>query len=370
MSVTLHSAYELSGLRVPNRMVMAPMTRCRALGNVPNELMAAYYRQRAGAGLIITEGVSPSPNGLGYARIPGAFSAEQTEGWRKVTTAVHEAGGRIFMQIMHTGRVSHPANLPQGARVLAPSVVALEETEMWVDAEMGTLPMPAPEAMTSEEVEATIGEFVAAASNAIDAGFDGVELHGANGYLIEQFIHPHTNRRDDEWGGSVEARLSFALEVTRRVADAVGAHRVGFRMSPWGVFNEMPHYDEIDETYLALARGLSDLGIAYVHLLDHSPLGAPEVPQSTKDAVRAAFDGTLIRCGGFDAASGEAEVESGRADLIAFGRPFLANPDLPARYATGAELNEPRPDLFYTHEAEGYTDYPALEGGAEGDGEA
>lgn len=356
----LFSSYDLDGTSLANRAVMAPMTRSRAIGNVPNELMATYYRQRAGAGLIVTEGTSPSPNGLGYARIPGVFDRAHVDGWRLVTDAVHEEGGRIFCQLMHTGRVSHPANLPDAARVLAPSAVALEETKMWVDEEGEAVDMPAPEAMTASDVEAAIDEFVTATRLSIEAGFDGVEIHGANGYLIDQFLSPHVNRRNDEWGGSWEARNRFALEVASRCVAAVGGDKVGIRLSPYGVFNEIPHHDEIDEAYVALAEELGRLGVAYIHIVDHSSMGTPPVPAEVKDRMRAAFGRTFILSGGYDLERANADLDAGRADLIAFGRPFLANPDLLDRFEQGAELNEPRMDLFYTPGAEGYTDYPAL----------
>jgi len=359
---TLFDGFQLGPISLANRAVMSPMTRCRAIGSVPNELMATYYGQRAGAGLIVTEGVAPSPNGLGYARIPGLFSDDQVEGWRLVTDSVHAAGGKIFAQLMHTGRVSHPANLPQGARVVAPSAVPLEETQMWIDEKMGMDPMPTAHALGADEVEETIGEFVKASENAIVAGFDGVELHGANGYLIEQFIHPHTNRRDDEWGGSVEARCRFAVEVARRVADAIGGERVGIRLSPYGTFNEMPLNDDIDASYRHLASSFGGLGLAYIHIVDHSSQGAPEVPDALKAAIRDEFGGAIILSGGYDHDRAAADLDAGKGHLVAFGVPFLANPDLLARFRTRAELNTPRTDLFYTPGADGYTDYPTLDG--------
>jgi len=367
MSDILFSSYDLAGTELPNRVVMAPMTRSRSIGNEPNELVATYYGQRAGAGLIITEGTSPSPNGLGYPRIPGIHSEAQTAAWREVTRAVHEEGGRIFLQLMHTGRVTHPDNLPEGGEVLAPSAVGLDETKMWVDERGEAVDIPEPTAMSEAQVEEAIEEYVTAARNATEAGFDGVELHGANGYLIEQFIHPHTNRRTDGWGGAVDARLRFAVEVARRVVAAVGAERVGFRISPYGVFNEMPLYDEIEEAYGKLATALGEIGIAYLHILDHSDQGAPEVPTALKRSLRDAFAGTVILCGGYDADRAEADLADDLADLIAFGRPFIANPDLVERMRTGAELAEGRTELFYSPGAEGYTDYPALETAPTGD---
>ncbi|MDT8368963.1 MAG: alkene reductase [Longimicrobiales bacterium] len=357
----LFAPFLLGPLALPNRAVMAPMTRCRADGTVPNALMAEYYAQRASAGLIVTEGVTPDPDGRGYARMPGIWSDAHLDGWRLVTSAVHESGGRIFVQLMHAGRVGHPANLPEGGRLLAPSAVPLAETKMWVDEAGGEEPIPTAEAMDAAEVEAAIDAFVRGAHNAIAAGFDGVELHGANGYLIEQFLNPHTNRRDDAWGGSVEARARFALEVAERVVDAIGGDRVGMRLSPWGVFNEMPHHDEIDDTCALLARRLGEIGLVYLHILDHSPLGAPEVPASTKEGMREAFPGAIILAGGYDHARAIEALEAGRGDLIAFGRPFLANPDLLERYRRRAALNEPRPESFHTPGATGYIDYPTLE---------
>lgn len=349
----------LGDIELKNRFVMAPLTRSRATGNVPNDLMARYYGERAGAGLIVTEGTSPSPNGLGYPRIPGIFDEDQVDGWQKVTDAVHAEGGRIFIQLMHTGRVTHRGNLPEGAEAVAPSAVALEDTKMWVDGE-GELSIPAPKAMTADEVLEAIEEYVDAARNAIAAGFDGVELHGANGYLIEQFIHPGTNRRDDDWGGSVANRIRFPLEVAKAVADAIGNERLGIRISPYGVFNEMPNYDEIDETYEALVKGLNEIGLAYIHVVDHSPMGAPDVPRALQDRMRELFDGAYILSGGYDFDEANTDLEAERGDLVAFGRPFLANPDLVERFRRGADLNESRPATFYTPGEEGYTDYPTL----------
>jgi N-ethylmaleimide reductase len=372
----LFDSYMLGDLSLPNRAVMAPMTRSRAVGSIPNGLMAEYYAQRASAGLIVSEGISPSPNGLGYPRIPGLWSDEQVAGWKVVTDAVHEAGGRIFAQLMHTGRVAHPANLPDGGRVIAPAAVPLEDTRMWVDEAGEALPIPVADRMEPQEVEVAISEYVHASVNAIEAGFDGVELHGANGYLIEQFIHPLTNRRMDSWGGSIATRCRFAIQTAEKVAEAIGGGRLGMRLSPYGVFNEMPHYDDIDVTYTHLARQLGAAGLTYLHIVDHSSQGAPEVPDEIKSAMREVFGGSFILSGGYDHERAvedltpvviEAEEEGGddtvlpsSADLVAFGRPYLANPDLLERFRRGAALNEPRTGLFYTPGSEGYTDYPTL----------
>lgn len=353
--VSLFSPAPLGLLTIANRLVMAPMTRSRAPGNLPNELMAVYYGQRAAAGLIVTEGTSPSPNGLGYVHIPGLFSPAQIEGWKKVTSAVHAKGGHIFAQLMHTGRVGHPANLPPGAEVIAPSAVAAPG-EMFTP--KGKLPHPVPRAMTETDIAKTREEFVQAAKNAVAAGFDGVELHGANGYLLEQFISPVTNQRTDAYGGSVGKRARFVLEVTRSVADAIGGAKVGVRLSPYGVNAGMTAYPEIDATYLELARELAGTGAQYIHLVDHSAMGAPPVPATLRAALREAWPRTLIVCGGFDRAKAEAALDAGQADLIAFGRPFLANPDLVARLARGLPLNPPDMKTFYTPGEKGYTDYP------------
>jgi len=353
----LFTTYRLGDSVLSNRIVMAPMTRSRAINNLPNELMRTYYQQRASAGLIITEGVSPSPNGLGYPRIPGIFSNEQVNAWKPITDAVHKQGGHVFMQLMHTGRISHPLNLPAGARVVAPSAVASTE-QMYTDEE-GMKPLPVPEAMTEDDIRSTIDEYVQAARNAIEAGFDGVELHGANGYLLEQFIRPNTNQRDDKYGGSIENRSRFVCEVVEATAKAIGHNKVGIRLSPYGVFNEMPLYDEMESDYTYLAQQLDTLGVIYVHLVDHSSMGAPAVSTSIKEVFREEFTRTLILSGGYDAEQAEKDL-MGKADLIAVGRPFLANPDLPARWQKNAPLNELDMDTFYTPDEKGYTDYPAL----------
>lgn len=354
----LFSKYRLGSVELQNRLVMAPLTRCRAIGNVPTALMAEYYRQRSSAGLIIAEGTSPSPNGLGYARIPGIFSEAQVAGWQAVTAGVHAGGARMFVQLMHCGRVSHPLNLPAGARVLAPSAVAAA-TEMYTDAE-GMQPLPVPQEMSMADIRGAMDEFSAAARNAIRAGFDGIELHAANGYLLEQFIRPNSNRRADGYGGGIEGRARFVLETAQAVIAAIGKDRVGIRLSPYGVANDMPIYDGMEADYAWLAERLSVLGLVYVHLADHSSMGAPTVPASIRQTFRECFRGTLILSGGYDAARAEGDLAAGRADLIAVGRGFIANPDLPKRWRTGAPLNTPDASTFYTPGEHGYIDYPAL----------
>lgn len=355
----LFSTYSLGNLELKNRIVMAPMTRSRAIGNVPNELIATYYGQRADAGLIITEGTSPSPNGLGYSRIPGIFSKEQVDGWRKVTKAVHDKGGKIFVQLMHTGRIGHELNLPKGAKVLAPSAVKAAG-QIWTDSE-GMKDYPIPSEMTAQQLSEAKLEFVTTAKNAIEAGFDGVELHSANGYLLEQFLSPISNRRTDNYGGSIENRCRFVLEVVQEVSNAIGKDKTGIRLSPYGVASDMPHYPEIDSTYDYLSKELNKLGILYIHLVDHSAMGAPQVPDSIKKTVRNNFSRNLILSGGYDLARAEKDLNNGSADLIAFGRPFINNPDLVKRFKNNLPLsNNLDMKTFYTPDEKGYTDYPMV----------
>jgi N-ethylmaleimide reductase len=355
----LFDAYSLRSLPLANRTVMNPMTRSRAVqAATPNALMATYYGQRATAGLIITEGTSPSPNGLGYARIPGLYNAQQVQGWKLVTDAVHAAGGKIVVQLMHTGRVTHQANLPAGARLLS-AVTGVCPGQMWTDAQ-GMQPHTEAQGMTEAEIAQAVAEFAQASRLAIEAGFDGVELHAANGYLLEQFLNPHVNTRTDGYGGSIAGRNRFVLEVARAAAQAIGAHRVGIRLSPYGVFNGTGAFDEVEAQFKALTQSLSDLQLMYLHVLDHSAMGAPAVPGPLKAELRSLFKGPFILAGGFERDSAEQALADGRADLIGFGRPFLANPDLVARMKAGAAQNAPDMATFYTADAKGYTDYPTL----------
>jgi N-ethylmaleimide reductase len=355
----LLSSYTLGNTELSNRVVMAPMTRSRAVGNVPNSMMATYYGNRAGAGLIITEGTSPSPNGLGYPRIPGCFTDEQQVGWKLVTDAVHERGGKIFLQLMHTGRVTHPDNLPPGGRILAPSSVALEQTKMYVDGK-GELDIPLAREMNLHDITTTITEYADAAKRAIAAGFDGVELHAANGYLLEQFISPITNKRDDQYGGSIADRLRFVRNVAEATVAAIGADRVGMRISPYGYFNEMGPFDDVDATYTALAELATEIGLVYLHTVDHEGMGAPAVPERIKQTVRRVFGGTLILSGNYNPQHAERDIVANRGDLVAFGRPFISNPDLVERFRQRAEVTVPNPETFYTPGVEGYLDYPRL----------
>ena len=357
----LFDAFDSPSLKLKNRLVMSPMTRNRAVeSNTPNALMAEYYAQRATAGLIITEGTSPSPNGLGYPRIPGLFKEAQVKGWKLVTDAVHGKGGKIFVQLMHCGRVSHVASLPAGAEVLGPSAGTCPG-EVYTDTS-GMQPYSPPRAMTEVDIARAVEEYAQSARLAIKAGFDGVELHAANGYLIEQFLNANVNKRSDGYGASIAGRNRFALEVARATVAAIGAERTGVRLSPYGVFNATGAYADVDAQFVELVQEFSTLGLAYVHVLDHSAMGAPAVPAELKAKLRAAFNGVFILAGGLDRAGGEAALAEKRADLIAIGRGFLANPDLVERLRTNAPLNAPDMTTFYTPGAKGYTDYPALKG--------
>lgn len=353
----LLSPYKLGNIELKNRVVMSPMTRSRAIGNIPNDLMVTYYEQRATAGLIITEGVSPSPNGLGYARIPGIFSAEQVAGWKNVTEAVHKKGGKIFIQFMHTGRVGHIGNLPAGAEVLAPSPIP-PGGKMWVDG-LGQVDHTVPREMNAEDLVNTKNEFVQSAINAIEAGFDGVELHGANGYLLEQFISPITNQRTDNYGGTIENRCRFVIEVAQAVASVIGKEKTAIRLSPYGVNADMALYPEIDETYTYLTKELNKIGLTYIHIVDHSGMGAPVVPDSVKQSIIDNFSNTIIFSGNYKSESAEEVLQSGKAQLTAFGRPFINNPDLVVRFENNYPLNDNLDfKTFYTPGPEGYTDYP------------
>ncbi len=358
---TLLSPYRLGPLDLKNRLVMAPMTRSRAVeGNVANPLAATYYAQRASAGLIISEATQISPQGVGYIRTPGIHSPEQVEGWRKVTDAVHAAGGKIFAQIWHVGRVSHP-EFHGGALPVAPSAIA-GEGEVYTS--QGRVPLGTPRALETEEIPGIVEDFRKAALNAIKAGFEGVEIHGSAGYLLDQFLRDGSNKRIDRYGGSLENRARFPLEVATAVVEAVGAERVGYRVAPNLPVHGMSDSDP-KATFTYLAGELDRLGLAYLHVFE--PVAGPAAPPPEVERVapylRKTFSRSLILCGGYDAASGEAAVASGAADLVAYGVPFIANPDLVERYRQGAELNAPDFASFYGSEkgdAAGYTNYPKL----------
>ncbi len=354
----IFTEYQLGTVPLKNRIVMAPMTRSRAINNIPSDLMAKYYSMRADAGLLITEATSISPNALGYARIPGIFSKEQISGWKKTVDAVHENDGKIFVQLFHTGRVAHKTNMPQDSRILAPSAIAAKG-EMWTDAG-GMQIQPVPEEMTLEDIDFAQNEFVEAAKNAMKAGFDGVEVHGANGYLLDQFINPGANQRKDLYGNSYQSRSRFTIETAEKVAAAIGSDKTGIRLSPYGVFNDMSIFDEMEEQFEYLAQELGNLNLSYVHIVDHSSMGAPEVTESVMSKIENAFGGTIIYSGGLSKEKAESILENNPLSLVAFGKVFLANADLVQRFQNNAELNEPNSDTFYTSGEEGYLDYPLL----------
>lgn len=348
--------YKLGEVAPKNRIVMAPMTRSRAIGNVPNDLMRTYYTQRAGAGMIITEGTSPSPNGLGYPRIPGAYSVEQVQGWGSIADGVHQEEGIIFVQLMHTGRVTASLNLPEGGKVLAPSAIQCPG-KMYTD-EKGEQPHDTPKAMSEEEILSTQDEYVHCARELTEAGIDGVELHSANGYLLNQFLDPGSNQRDDNYGGDFKNRARFVLETARKVVAAVGGEKVGIRFSPYGVMNDMTHdYEDLVDLYKYLAEELKKLGLAYIHVVDHTAMGSPEHKTDIKSTIKEAFGGTVITGGGVDSAEKAEKVLDKGLDLVYVGRPFISNPDLVTKFRNNGELTEPDSDTFYTPGPEGYTDY-------------
>jgi N-ethylmaleimide reductase len=356
MENLLLQPFSKNSLSLKNRLVMAPMTRSRAIDNLPNNLMAEYYRQRNGAGLIITEGTAPAPEALGYPRIPGLYTREQTEGWKKVTTAVHEGGSKIFTQLMHTGRIGHTDNLPPGVQLVSSAAVKAAG-QIFTDTK-GLQDHSEPVGLTTESVREVIAGHVIAARNAIVAEFDGVELYGANGYLIEQFLNPNLNNRDDEYGGSYQARAKFVLDLVKEVGDAIGYEKVGIRFSPYSTLGDMKPYDEqeIVSTYQYLAERLGKLGLAYLHIgLSLS------INDDFLNTLKSTFKGPIIICNGLNPDSAEQAVMNGKTDLTAFGRSFLANPDLPERIATKAALNQPDMSTLYTPSSRGYTDYEELD---------
>jgi N-ethylmaleimide reductase len=348
----LFSPYDLAGLLLKNRVIMAPMTRSRAIGNTPNELMVKYYSERADAGLIITEGTSPGPDGLGYARIPGLYSDGHVSGWKKVTDEVHAKGGRIFVQLMHTGRIGHYFNLPDAGDVIGPSPIAAAG-EIWTD-EQGLQPMPVPKEVPVDGIQPLIAKFVKSAEAAMDAGFDGVEIHAANGYLPMQFLNPAANRRTDKYGGSYENRNRFVLEMAEAVAGTIGKEKLGIRLSPFNKFNDMVPDEHEAAQYISLAEALKEIGIAYIHLLRFA------MPAGLVTQMHDAFGGALILNGGYNTESAIADLEARKAELISFGSPFIANPDLVTRMRNGLTLAKPDPSTFYTFGENGYTDYPKL----------
>lgn len=354
----LFSQYRMGYLTLPNRIVMAPMTRSRAGdGDAPVPLMATYYVQRASAGMIITEGSQVSPQGAGYMHTPGIYSAAQVAGWKKVTDAVHRTGGRIFIQLWHVGRVSHP-NLLGGALPVAPSALPVEG---FAHTPGGKKPIPVPRALETEEVQDIVRQFRHAAENARTAGFDGVEIHGANTYLLDQFLRSGSNKRTDKYGGSLENRARLPLEVTKAVIEIWGSDRVGYRISPHNTAHSMSDTNP-RETFSYFTRELNKMGLGYLHLIESIGGREEVVPPETRlgPTLRRIFERTFVLNGGHGLHSGNEAIASGEADLIAFGVPYLANPDLPERFRQNAPLNEPDVSTYYRGGVKGYTDYPSL----------
>ncbi len=354
----LFDPYQLGPLRLPNRLVMAPMTRGRAESDkTPNSFMALYYRQRATAGLIVTEATAISPQGFGWVGAPGIYTDSHVKGWRGITGEVHEAGGRIFLQLWHMGRTSHPDFLG-GELPVGPSAVVARGAS---HTPLGKKPYVTPRALAIDEIRETVGDYAKAAARARDAGFDGVEIHSANGYLIDQFLRDGSNHRTDDYGGSIPNRARFLLEVTEAVCNAWSPDRVGVRLSPTGPYNDMQDSDPT-ATFTYAADGLNRFGLAYLHLMEPlpgHPLAGPG--ERVAPAIRRVFKGTLIINGGYNAQLANEAIVKDEADLVAFGVPFLANPDLVLRYRKGASLNPPDLATFYTAGPKGYTDYPALD---------
>lgn len=360
----LFEPYKLGDITLRNRLLMSPLTRSRAQqpGDVPFELNALYYQQRASAGLIISEGAYISPFGKGYAYTPGIHTEAQVEGWKKVTQAVHQAGGNIQLQLWHVGRISHPSLLPNGAAPIAPSALQAEGGTSFISMEEGRVPTPTPRALESHEISSIVEEFRKAAKNAKDAGFDGVQIHGANGYLINQFLASGSNQRTDAYGGSVQNRIRFPLQVLEAVIDVWGKNRVGIRISPTGTYNGITD-DDPYTTYKAFAKELAQLDLSYLEVVESLFLNnnTPHREEALLGMLRETFTSTYIANGGYTAIEASNRIKSCHADLISFGRPFISNPDFVQRVRSNASLNELDMNTLYGGDAKGYTDYPALE---------
>lgn len=358
MQTNLFSPYNMGNIQINNRLIMAPLTRCRAINqNTPNDWMVTYYSQRASAGLMISEGSSPSPNGLGYANIPGLFTQAHVTAWKKVMESVHAKGGKMFFQMMHTGRIAHANNLPEGGTVVAPSAIAQQGQISTYD--LGKQAYPIPEAMSTQAVKATIQEYVDSAKMAIEAGFDGVEIHSAHGYLPNQFINTASNQRTDEYGGSIENRCRFVLDIAHQMTAAIGPNRVGIRISPYSYADSGEALDSIAPTYEYLVTELEKLNMGYLHL---SNMGEDTAEKTALwKRLRDLYKGTLILCGGFTKEKAIEAIESGKGDLIAFGRDYIGNPDLVERFENDYPLTPRNPKTWYTQNEVGYTDYAFYE---------
>ena len=367
---SLFTPIQLGSFTLKNRIVLPPLTRSRSTqpGNIANELMAKYYSQRTGAGFLVTEGTQIEPRGQGYAWTPGIYNAEQIAGWQKVTKAVHQQGGVIFAQLWHVGRVSHTTLQPNGDAPIAPSAIAAENVKVFIETAPGEgdLADPsAPRALTTDEVKELVELYAQAARNAMAAGFDGVELHCANGYLVNQFISEHSNHRDDQYGGSLENRLRFLKEITTAVADVVGKDRVGVRFAPlFESTTEVRVYlglveSDPQHTYISAIKVLNDIGIAYLSLAEADWDNAPDLPETFYKAVRQEFRGVIMYAGKYTTDKAVKVLNAGDGDIFGFGRPFIANPDLPARIENNWPLNSVDPTTMYGGTDIGYVDYPS-----------
>ncbi len=356
---TLFEPVQLGSLILANRVFMAPLTRNRAHADgVPSELAATYYTQRASAGLIVTEATQISAMGKGYINTPGIHSPEQVRAWSRIVEAVHKSGGRIFLQLWHVGRISHTSLLPNNARPVAPSAIRANSQTLIAT---GLVPVSEPVALTASGIQETLNDYRQAADNAKEAGFDGVEIHAANGYLIDQFLKTGSNRRTDEYGGVASNRVRFLMETVERVLEVWNSAQVGVRISPTGGFNDMSDDNPLETFSVAVAR-LNGYGLGYLHVVEtaQNSKGSSEEDLAMSAHLRTLWKGLYIVNGGYDGLRGECALASGHADAVAYGRAFLANPDLPRRLQLGAALNEPDPTSFYGGDAVGYTSYPAL----------
>ncbi|MBV6625999.1 MAG: alkene reductase [Rivularia sp. (in: Bacteria)] len=356
---SLFQPLQVGAVKLRNRLVMAPLTRGRAgKERIPNQLMQEYYTQRASAGLIISEATQISEQAAGWSETPGIHNQEQVEGWQKITEAVHQQGGLIYLQLWHTGRASHPYFQPNGQLPVSASAIKAEGNAYTAE---GKKPYVTPRALETDEIPSVVQDYVNATKRAQAAGFDGVEIHAANGYLIDQFIRDCSNHRTDAYGGSIENRLRFLLDITEAVVNQWSSDRVGVRLSPTNFFNDMRDSDPV-ATFTRASEALNQFNLAYLHILEALPghmLAAAEEPRVGLH-MRKAFNGVFMVNGGYDAVTGTAAIDNNEADLISYGVPFIANPDLPKRYRQDASLNEADPSTFYTHEAKGYIDYPKL----------
>lgn len=358
--IHLFEPFHFNTLRLKNRFVMAPMTRARNADGIPNAHTALYYQQRAGAGLIITEGTAISETSMGVLYIPGLYTEAQTEGWKAVTEAVHGAGSKIYTQLWHVGRIAHVSNQPNRQAPVGASDLQAGHSHAWgfdENGKEGFVTCSKPRALTTAEIAQVVQDFARAATNAIKAGFDGVELHGANGYLIEQFLNPHTNQRPDAYGGSIENRSRFLLEAIDACISAIGAGRVAIRLTPYGDMHELPHYDELEATYQYLAGELSKRNISYIHLMDQQSRGSFALPDGFSERFRSWYDGVIILAGGMSKEKAQSLIDAGTIDLAAFGESFIANPDLIDRLKHNLPLTPPKRQFHYGLTLEGYTDW-------------